>query len=571
MLLFSDSDSSAFSDFSDFSDFCYYSDLSAFSDFFRIFSEMACAKTREYGYEPCARNRVVGKQPTTHTRRLPRGDAPKVGGMTRINPSREDGEGVNPWIRIHDEGITGKIGASIFDLACLSESSAICDDTNGFAEQVEMASSALQHELPHTDHTDRNEDMSVMGPLFAGSFVNVSERGEMYGAVSAKGVSQNIFLEAMVKDISGYRNLWLAHYTDDRVTLLFNGINNLRTSGLVFCTDAACIYGMKDGLSYRTRSYNASGRKDRITTGIRLSPADAVVREDRITTGIRLSPADAVGREDGLNLRYRSRHIVLYRCEPNDLFIFPFGGMEAPWRKRSNIRAVVQQDPATTPCPRMRVMGGGYRNSNSRQHRSDNNTKVDRHRREQAAAVPELPHEWRHIARAMVCELNDMFGLAYICSDGYVKEQTIRYTNGANYSWECAVRDCGLDARDKRGGVMIGTSIINVPQLLIYEITNVFTINFVQNRVDTTPRSQAQSRRDIAVLKIAKGSPLKCRRRLPVEMIRTKCSDTMPGVDGPGGVNLSRKDGKSVSSRIRICDEGLTGETKCYALLLSSS
>ena len=128
-----------------------------------------------------------------------------------------------------------------------------------------------------------------------------------------------------------------------------------------------------------------------------------------------------------------------------------------------------------------------------------------------------------------------------------------------------------MDARDKRGSVMIGTSIINVPQLLIYEITNVFTINFVQNRVDTTPRSQAQSRRDIAVLKIAKGSPLKCRRRLPVEMIRTKCSDTMPGVDGPGGVNLSRKDGKSVSSRIRICDEGLTGETKCYALLLSSS
>ena len=167
------------------------------------------------------------------------------------------------------------MGASVFDIAGLSESSTICDDTNGFAEQAEMASSALQHELPHTDHTDRNEDMSVMGPFFAGSFVNVSERGEMYGAVSAKGVSQNIFLEAMVKDISGYRNLWLAHYTDDRVTLLFNGINNLRTSGLVFCTDAACIYGMKDGLSYRTRSYNASGREDRITTGIRLLPADA--------------------------------------------------------------------------------------------------------------------------------------------------------------------------------------------------------------------------------------------------------------------------------------------------------
>ena len=47
-------------------------------------------------------------------------------------------------------------------------------------------------------------------------------------------------------------------------------------------------------------------------------------------------------------------------------------------------------------------------------------------------------------------------------------------------------------------------------------------------------------------------------------MLRTKGSDTMPGVDGPGGVNLSRKDGKSVSSQIRICDEGLTGETKYY-------
>ena len=63
--------------------------------------------------------------------------------MTRINPSREDGEGVNPWIRIHDKGSTGEMGASVFDIACLSESSTICDNTNGFAEQAEMASSAL--------------------------------------------------------------------------------------------------------------------------------------------------------------------------------------------------------------------------------------------------------------------------------------------------------------------------------------------------------------------------------------------------------------------------------------------
>ena len=56
------------------------------------------------------------------------------------------------------------------------------------AEQAEIASSALQHEFPRSDHTDRNEDTSVMGPLFAGSFVNVIERGKMCRAVSAKKV-----------------------------------------------------------------------------------------------------------------------------------------------------------------------------------------------------------------------------------------------------------------------------------------------------------------------------------------------------------------------------------------------
>ena len=84
-----------------------------------------------------------------------------MGGMTRINPSCEDGEGVSPWIRIHDEGLTGEIGASIFYIAYLSKSSTICDDTNGFAERVEMASSALQYELPHANHIDRKEDMSL--------------------------------------------------------------------------------------------------------------------------------------------------------------------------------------------------------------------------------------------------------------------------------------------------------------------------------------------------------------------------------------------------------------------------
>ena len=55
---------------------------------------------------------------------------------------------------------------------------------------------------------------------------------------------------------------------------------------------------MKDDLSYRIRSYNATVQEDWITTGTRLSPCDTVGREDWITTGIRLSPCDPHGQED---------------------------------------------------------------------------------------------------------------------------------------------------------------------------------------------------------------------------------------------------------------------------------
>ena len=107
----------------------------------------------------------------------------------------------------------------------------------------------------------------------------------------------------------------------------------------------------------------------------------------------------------------------------------------------------------------------------------------------------------------MVRELNDMFGLAYMCSDGDAKEQTTRCINGANYSWERSVRNCGVGARDKRGRVTIGTLIINALRLMIYEITRMCIIIVVQNRVDATPRPQAQSKRGIAALKITRRSP----------------------------------------------------------------
>ena len=38
----------------------------------------------------------------------------------------------------------------------------------------------------------------------------------------------------------------------------------------------------------------------------------------------------------------------------------------------------------------------------------------------------------------------------------------------------------------------------------------------------------------------------------------------LPRVDGPGRINPSREDGGGVSSRIRICDEGLIGEMGSY-------
>ena len=63
------------------------------------------------------------------------------------------------------------------------------------------------------------------------------------------------------------------------------------------------------------------------------------------------------------------------------------------------------------------------------------------------------------------------------------------------------------------------------------------------------------------VMKDAKRPPLECCRRLTVEVIKTVCSTTVPGIDGLGKVNPSREDGESASSWIHIRDGGLTGGT----------
>ena len=68
------------------------------------------------------------------------------------------------------------------------------------------------------------------------------------------------------------------------------------TSGRAFSTDVACVHEMKDGPSYRTRSYDAAGREGRITTGIRLLLPGAAGRDDRITTGMCIFLAGAAGR-----------------------------------------------------------------------------------------------------------------------------------------------------------------------------------------------------------------------------------------------------------------------------------
>ncbi|MFM7977996.1 MAG: hypothetical protein ACKPKO_01660, partial [Candidatus Fonsibacter sp.] len=84
---------------------------------------------------------------------------------------------------------------------------------------------------------------------FAGGLVNVIERGETCGAVSAQGVSQSTSVEAVVFDTSVYRDLRLSHYIDDLVMELFDSIDNLGTSSLNICMDVVCIYGVAGGLS----------------------------------------------------------------------------------------------------------------------------------------------------------------------------------------------------------------------------------------------------------------------------------------------------------------------------------
>ena len=221
---------------------------------------MACAKTRENGYGPCARDRVIGRKPTTHHWRLLQSDAPKAGGTMQINPNRRDGEGVNPWIRIRDEGLTGinpnrddgegvnpwirnhdkglteDKRATAFYTICHDESSNIRDDTNGFAELADLTSLAKRREFPHTGHADRTEDMSVIGPFLAGRFVNVIVCGEEHWAVSAKGVTQSRLLKAMVTDVSEYRSLWMARHANDGVMVHFNVIAKHWASELVFIT-----------------------------------------------------------------------------------------------------------------------------------------------------------------------------------------------------------------------------------------------------------------------------------------------------------------------------------------------
>ena len=63
-------------------------------------------------------------------------------GLTGINPNRDDGEGVNPCVRNHDKGLTEDKRATAFYTICYDESSNIRDDTNGFAELADLASLA---------------------------------------------------------------------------------------------------------------------------------------------------------------------------------------------------------------------------------------------------------------------------------------------------------------------------------------------------------------------------------------------------------------------------------------------
>ena len=78
----------------------------------------------------------------------------------------------------------------------------MCDDTNGIAAPAEMAKASLQQEPPHTV---RNEEMSVTKPSFAGSLVNVTPCGEIYGGVSGNGISHITVFEVVVIDASGYK------------------------------------------------------------------------------------------------------------------------------------------------------------------------------------------------------------------------------------------------------------------------------------------------------------------------------------------------------------------------------
>ena len=134
--------------------------------------------------------------------------------------------------------------------------------------------------------------------------------------------------------------------------------------------------------------------------------------------------------------------------------------------------------------------------------------------------MPEVTHGCRRLAWARVCESPDMLGITYTGSDGCVKVQTMSYADDAYYSWEYVAQNHDLAHWVTRGrcdGVAFGMLTLEMLQLLLSEITTVFSTNSALTDIDSTPRSQTRSMRDSAVLETSSASPLGRRGWLPVE------------------------------------------------------
>ena len=110
--------------------------------------------------------------------------------------------------------------------------------------------------------------------------------------------------------------------------------------------------------------------------------------------------------------------------------------------------------------------------------------------------MPEVPHGCRHLVWTIVCESPDMLSITHTGSDGVVKGRpTMSYADDAYYSWEFAAQNHDLahwDTRDRCDGVAIFMLTHEVLQLLLSEITTVFSTSSALAYIDSTPRPQTR-------------------------------------------------------------------------------